>query len=570
MLSLDKCYDESGLQRWLAKVPGEVVESPKIDGVAAALVYGPAGRLRIGATRGNGTRGEVITEQLLRVGGVPARIPAGPVEVRGEVFLPLSRFAELRERFANPRNTAAGALKQKDPRATAAYGLRFVAYSLLEPGHERERDRLERLSALGFDAVEYQVLRADQVPAAYQRWLARQRSLDFEIDGVVYEADSVALQDEMGHTAHHPRYAIAYKLPTEASTARLQEVTWSVSRTGTLTPVAVIEPTLLSGATVTRVSLHNAGMLAKLGVTAEATVRVVRRGGVIPKVEEVVQASGAPVALPERCPSCQGPVVAEGDFLVCPNRLGCPAQRQGVLEHYLKALGVDGFGPALLEQMVESGLAAAPSDLYRLRPEHLLPLERMGPTRAAKLVQAIHGAREPSLAAFLTALGIPDLGPQVAASLMERYESVAALQTASAEELAAAPGIGPIIAKHVTEGLRALAPQIEALLQEVQPGRPAPSPPAASPWQGLSFVFTGQMEHLKRSQAQARVRALGGVTPRSVVRDLSYLVVGDRGSPLYGQGAKGSKLLKAERLLSRGAKLKIISEARFLEMLQGA
>ena len=567
MLSLDKCYDPSGLQRWLAKVSGLVVESPKLDGVAAALVYDDSGTLRVGATRGSGAEGEVITAQLKGVTGVPARIAEGPLEVRGEVYLPLSRFAEIQERFANPRNTAAGALKQKDPRATAGYGLRFCAYALVEPGHEREQDRLRRLHDLGFDVVEHRVLSPDEVPAAYSLWLQRQPALDFEIDGVVYEVDSVAAQQEMGHTAHHPRSAIAYKLPTEASTARLLDVEWSVSRTGTLTPVAIIEPTLLSGATVTRVSLHNAGMLAKLGVTRTASVRVVRRGGVIPKVEAVVEATGAPLELPALCPACEGPVALDGDFLACPNRAGCPAQRQGALEHYLKALGVDGFGPAILEQIVAHGLAAQPADLYRLRPEHLVPLEHMGRTLAVKLVENLDRARTPSLPAFLTALGIPDLGPAVAGVLGERFGALAALREASAEDLAALPGIGPTIAEHVVSGLRSLEPQIEALLEQVQVVATPSVAPSAAPWAGSSFVFTGKMEHMKRAEAQARVRALGGTTPAAVVRDLTYLVVGDRGSPLLGQGRRGGKLRRAEQLQSEGASVEIISETRVLELL---
>ncbi len=563
MLSLDKCYDEAGLSRWLSRVEGPLVVSPKIDGIAAALVYDDQGRLTVAATRGNGVEGEVMTRQMLTVRGVPHTIPQGPLEVRGEVYLPLSRFAELKDRFANPRNTAAGALKQKDPAKTAGYGLAFLAYSLLAPGFERESDKLRRLAQLGFEPVPYEVVAKAEAQTAYERWLARRLDLDYEIDGVVFEVDSVPLQEAMGSTAHHPRYAIAYKLPSEARAARLQRVEWSVSRTGTITPVAVIEPTQLSGATVTRASLHNAGMIRKLGITTDAVLEVVRRGGVIPKVERVVEAHGEPVPFPKTCPSCGSPVVLDGDFLSCPNRLGCKAQRTGVLEHFLKAIGVDGFGPAILDQLVEQDLVRTPADLFDLTPDQLLPLERMGKTLATKLVSNLQEARRMDLATFLVALGIREIGPTVAKALQERYPTVEALRRASEEELAGIPGIGPVIARNVVEGLDSMAPLVDELLEKITIQVPEDRPDDL-PLAGKSFVFTGKLLSMTRDEAKTLVKELGGETPSGVRKDLTYLVVGD-GS----KGKAGSKLEKARAYNQKGAEIRILSEAEFVGLVRG-
>ncbi len=564
MLSLDKCYDLEGLSRWLDKVEGPLVETPKVDGVAAALIYDERGRLTVGATRGNGEQGEVATVQLRTVQGVPAQIGAGPLEVRGEVYLPLSRFAELAERFANPRNSVAGGLKQKDPERTRELGLRFFAYTLLEDGAETQSGCLTRLAALGFEPVPHRLLQPAELQASFEGWIEGRAALDYEIDGVVYAVDSLAQQEALGVTAHHPRGAIAYKLPSEGGEAGLLDVVWSVSRTGTLTPVGIIEPTSLSGAIVRRATLHNLGMVEKLGLRLGDRLAVVRRGGVIPKVERVLRPGEQPVLPPTECPSCGAPVERVGDFLQCPARATCPAQRLGVLEHYLKVMGVEGFGPALLEQVVSQALVAGPADLYTLRPADLLPLERMGETLARKLVEQIQSSRRPSLATFLVALGIPELGPQVARRLEERYGSLEELQAADEAALAELSGIGPSIAQQVVLGLRRHAGLIAALLPVLELQRAAaPSGPVDGALSGRSFVFTGELQSMKRSAAQALVRGLGATTPAGVRRDLDYLVVG--GDPSAAR--KSSKVVKAEALIAEGAALRILSEEEFLALL---
>ncbi len=567
MLSLDKCYDEPTLAHWAERWEGRAVETPKVDGVAAAYVFGQDGRLRVGATRGDGAQGEVCTGQLAAVGGVPDRIPLPGLEVRGEVYMPLSTFERFRGRFANPRNTAAGALKQKDPERTREYDLRFFAYDLLGTDHDTEHGKLDYLASIGFDPVPWRLVDPGEMQAGYEEWERRRDGLDYEIDGVVFKVDEVAQHDALGVTAHHPRWAIAYKLKTESRVARLEEVLWSVSRTGALTPVARIEPTNLSGVTVTRVSLHNLGRVRELGLTHACTVRATRRGGVIPYVEEVVAALGEPVSPPDRCPSCGEPPREDGDFLLCDNP-GCRDRRVAVLEHYAKVVGIEGFGRALLEQ-AHPRLLEDVDDLYRLFAADLLPLERMGKTLAKKLVAQVADHREQTLRTFLVSLGIPEVGPTVAALLEARYGTLAALRRATEEELAAIKGIGEVIAGHLLRGLSEQAGRIEALLAHVTL-REGPAEPVAGALAGRSFVFTGKLSSGDRRAAQRRVAALGASTPSGVTRDLDFLVVGDEGSPLFGQGRKGSKILKAERYAAAGAPLRVIPEREYLELVEAA
>ena len=568
MLSLDKCYDEPTLARWAERWTGQAVETPKVDGVAATYLYRRDGRLLVGATRGNGAEGEVCTAQLATVSGVPLEVPAPGVEVRGEVYLPLSSFERYRGRLANPRNAAAGALKQKDPERTREYGLRFFAYDLLGTGEQTEQGKLKRLEELGFAPVPWRVVEKEEMQAGYEAWEGRRDGLDYEIDGVVYKADDVGQHEALGVTAHHPRWAIAYKLKTELRVARLKEVAWGVSRTGAITPVAHIEPTLLSGVTVTRASLHNLGQVRRLGVTAACTVRVTRRGGVIPYVEEVVAALGEPVEPPESCPSCGAPTRVDGDFLTCDAPV-CRDRGIGTLEHYAKVIGVEGFGRAVLEQAWDRGLLEDVDGFFRLTAEQLLPLDRMGRTLAGKLVAQVAEHRDQALATFLVSLGIPEVGPAVAGLLEARYATLDALRAASEEELAEVKGIGPVIAGHLVRELAAQAGRIERLLADVRL-RATEAPPAEAPLAGRSFVFTGKLTSGSREEAQRRVVALGGRTPAGVTRDLDFLVVGDEGSPLYGAGRKGAKIVKAERYAAEGAALQVVTERTFEELVAAA
>lgn len=585
MLSLDKCYSEAELSKWADTIQGEIVASPKIDGVAASFRYDHRGALVLATTRGDGRRGEAFTEHAKHITDLPTRLPggaqAGPVEVRGEVYLRLSMFRSLEGDFSSPRNTAAGALKQKDPAKTAGYGLTFFLYDVLGRPFETELDKAAWARSQGFTPTESALVPRDALQAHFEAWEARRPSLDYEIDGVVYKANRTAEHERLGLTAHHPRYAIAYKLQGDQATTRLQDVEWSVSRTGAITPVGIVAPVRLSGAVVTRASLHNLSVLRELGATLGATVVAVRRGGVIPHIERVVEPGDAPIAIPSACPSCGAPTEErpghEG-VLFCSQPADCPAAIRGTIQHFTRLAGIDGFGPKIIDQLVERGLVREPADLYRLRPEDLTPLERMGETLARKLVDNAQGRRRLPLATFLRALGVDDLGSEAASWIAEAFGTLDAVQAARPEAIAEIHGLGDTTAASIRAGLDARAEQIAALRQVVAVQDAAPPAPAPERRpeddddtddliRGRSFVFTGTMASMDRKTAQAAVRARGGKTPSGVSKSTDYVVVGDKASALTGDGPKSSKHKKAEALASKGAPIELLTEAAFLKLL---
>ncbi|HEU4407372.1 MAG TPA: NAD-dependent DNA ligase LigA [Polyangiaceae bacterium] len=570
MLSLDKCYGDDELREWVASFKGDVVVSPKFDGIACSLVFDEKGALALAATRGDGQVGDDVTANVRGIADVPKRLrepPGREVEVRGEVFMRLSVFAGYKDKFANPRNLAAGAMKQKDPKKSAAYGLSFAAYELLGTDHATERERFDALSRYGFPAVERRAVGRDDAVAAYRDLAARRAELDFEIDGVVFKADDVGEQRRLGLTAHHPRYAIAYKFQGDTGTTVVRGVEWSVARTGAITPVALIDPVMLSGALVSRASLHHPGFIKKLGLTSGAEVLVTRRGGVIPNVEHVVKPGPTAIELPAACPSCGGGVHGSGDFLYCDRPSSCRAAVMGQVAHYVSVAGIEGFGDRMLGELYERGLVRSAADLYRLRASDLLAIDRVGDKLAAKLVAQVAAKRTLSLEVFLRALGIDELGKHVAKILATEFKTLARVLRVTAAELAAIHTIGPVIAETVTEGLARSRPLVDELCRHVtleEGAAAAAAPPPAGPLSGQSFVFTGKMATLERKAAQERARALGGLTPDAVTRTTTYLVVGDDKS----DGKKSTKEKAADKLVADGASIKIISETDFLAMTE--
>lgn len=563
MLSLDKCYDEDTLRRWAEKFEGGIVMTPKVDGVACSLRYDERGRLVIAATRGSGTVGEDITVNARRIATIPTRIPVDhPVEVRGEIYLPLSAFRKLEGDFANPRNTAAGALKNKDAERAARMGLAFFAYDVLDDGLEREVEKFERLKAWGFEPVEHRLLERDELQSGYEHYVARRGDLDFEIDGVVFKADRIDEQIRLGATSHHPRYAIAYKLQGDSAKTVLRGVEWSVSRSGVLTPVGIVEPVSLSGATVTRISLHNWGLVQAKGLSIGADVVAMRRGGVIPYLEAVVTPGDEPIAPPERCPSCESPVEIHGDFVFCGSKTGCRAASIAALSHYASVVGIEGFGDVWLETLEDAGLLHQPPDFYRLKPEDLVGFDRMGETLANKLVAQVDAHRRIPLATFLQAVGVPHLGKTAARTLAQRFRTLDAVRRATAADLVELPKFGELLAGRVVAGLAEKAHLIDALLEHVtvedESAAPPRTEPGTGPLAGKSFLFTGTLAAMKREEAQARVEALGGKAASGVSRNLTYLVVGS-------EGKAGSKLRKAQ-----DAGVTILSEPEFLALLEAA
>jgi DNA ligase (NAD+) len=564
MLSLDKCYGEADLNEWASKIEGDFLVMPKFDGIACSLRYGPTGRLEIAATRGTGYEGDDVTANARSIKDIPARVGRPNVEVRGEVYMRLSVFAGFKDRFSNPRNLTAGAMKQKDTVRSASYQLSFAAYDLLGTDHASEREKLGWLESQGFSPPEVVFAGHGALQATYEAFAARRPELDYEIDGVVFRANLVREQRRLGLTAHHPRYALAYKFQGESGRTRLNDVEWSVSRTGAITPVALIAPVQLSGASVARASLHHAGYVRTLGLARGCEVLVTRRGGVIPHVEKVIAPGTQPFLPPGRCPSCGSPTRFSDDFLFCSDVAHCPAAQIGELEHWCAATDLLGFGEKLLRAGYEKGLLRSPVDLYRVTAEQLLTLDRIGEKTAEKLVQQVNARRELPLATFLRGLGVAELGSHVSGLLAQNVGDLQRIRALTVEELAAMHSVGDIIARSVVQGLRDRAELIDGLLKHVTVVAPRETS-ADGPLKGLSFVFTGKLESMDRKVAQAEVRKLGADTPAGVSAQLSYLVIG-----VEKDGEKSSKQKSAEKHNAKGAGIKVIDEPAFSALLAAA
>ncbi|MFH1531542.1 MAG: hypothetical protein ABIK09_12510 [Pseudomonadota bacterium] len=787
MLSLDKCYTAAEFGQWLELLRGvlpgagppvsgwEMMLTPKIDGVAASLRYGDDGRLALAATRGNGRVGEDFTVNARLIPDIPWQVDLPGLEVRGEVYMRRSVFeAKYADQFANPRNLTAGTLKQKESSRNQILDLAFFAYDARGLDVASEAEKYERLAALGFAPPEpRQVVTASAVAAAFEALLADRAAWDFDVDGVVVKVMDVALHEVLGATAHHPRNAIAFKFQGDTGFSVLREVHWNVSRTGRITPVSIVDPVLLSGANVSRCSLHNISIFRAHGLRIGDRVQVTRWGGVIPNLEASLGGGDAIVEIPRRCPSCdretllvapqlfvggvrlsrwgtaedariiaddrlavwkpelladvlgstnrvarrsptsdKGEVfhggdrqykealtwkirgdldgehrvrdalrplpsvappgarlgavfvhdpsspascralaaaaellrerplrlwvlpipdghlrgdapspewdrlleasrsgatwdalreaarlpafpktweVREGrvheapregllalaadlsdDMLVCSDPGACKDAVIGQLLHFTRGLGVEGFGPKHMETLYDQGLLQGLPDLFRLRVEELMPLDRMGELLATKLVEELRGARTQPLSRFLAALGVDELAAAVSELLEREVGELPRVLALTEAELGAYPQVNFTIAHQALSGLRRLRPVIDALLEFITLAAPTAAAETVGAFAGKSFVFTGKMATMERKAALVRVKALGGEAPSQVVKDLDYLVVGDDGSPLFGQGRKGSKLLKAETYNEAGGGIRIIAEREFVEMVQAA
>lgn len=586
MLSLGKAYTREELadfHRRVAAIAGPDVSylcDLKIDGLSVTLRY-EAGVLAYGATRGDGTVGEDITTNLRTIRSLPLRLQGAPpdvLEVRGEAYLPLDAFTRLNaEReaagapvFANPRNAAAGSLRQLDPKVTAGRALDTFIYAL--PVHTPSPATLaaarQLLAGYGFRVNAAARICADleQVWAYCREWQERRRELPYEIDGVVITVNELTFHPLLGATSSSPRWAVAYKFSPERGETMVRDIIVSVGRTGTLTPLAVLEPLELGGVTVGRASLHNEDLVREKDVRIGDTVIVQRAGDVIPEVVGVApgRRTGAerPFRMPAVCPACGAEAVRlEGEAATrCTNATSCPAQVVEGILHFASrdAMNIEGLGPAVVSQLTGAGLVASPADLYRLTREQLEGLERVGPKSAANLLEAIDRSRDRPLAKLLFGLGIRFVGQRVAQVLADRFRDLDALAQADESALQAVDEVGPRIAESVQaffrqEASRRLVAELKAAgVETAMPDAPAGGP---QPLAGKTFVFTGSLTGLTRAQAEARVQALGARTAGSVSRHSDYVVAGDNA---------GSKLDRA-RELGRT----ILSEAEFLELIAG-
>lgn len=584
MLSLDNAFSIEELAAFDERVrrglgrEEEVTYSceHKLDGLSLSLTY-VDGVLETAATRGDGTTGEVVTDNARTVGGVPLRLAVplrGRIEVRGEVLMTKAAFAKVNaeraargeEPFANPRNAASGGMRQLDSRLTAERKLRFYAYGtgLMEtadtPG--TMAGRLAWLRELGFPTSPGAESRTgiEEVADFAARVLAARESLDYGIDGVVVKVDDVSLQEELGTTARGPRWAIALKFPSEQAFTRLVGVTNQVGRTGIVTPVAELEPVSVGGVKVSRATLHNYSEIRRKGVMVGDTVIVQRAGDVIPEVVGPVLEKRPKDALvpepPSVCPDCGSELTAsEGNVsLRCENRHGCPSQIESKICHFASrtAMDIEGLGAKQVARFVELGWITDVAGIYSLvgRQDDLAALDRMGEQSAANLVRAIEVSKRPPLDRFIFALGIPLVGSRTAQDLAQRFGSLESLLHATEEELGEIEGIGPTTAARIAEWLQ--DPLNRVLVQSLLDAgvEPQGREPLGDHFAGQTVVFTGKLERMTREEAESLVAALGGKAASSVGKGTTLVVA--------GPGA-GSKLAKAESL-----GVPVVSEEEFL------
>lgn len=561
MLSLEKAYSEEEVQKWAAKFEGSLIVSPKIDGLAVEIRYETSGDMELAVTRGNGIQGDLITENIRMIDDVPKSLPQGDLEVRGEIYMRLSVFKKrFQDQFANPRNLAAGAVKQKDPRRTKDYQLSFFAYDLKGADLKSVGDKFAMLETWKIPTVEIKKARRNEIEKFYQYFLEKRDTYDFETDGVVFQADDLSEQQRLGSTAHHPRYSIAYKYQGDSGVTTLKDVEWNVARSGVITPIGIVEPVELSGAMVSRVSLHNYGLMSEKKLRKGAKVIMVRRGGVIPYLESVQErGQGESYKSPKQCPSCGSTTEVRDEFLYCSNAEGCTQAKIAELEHFIKTVEIDGFGSKLVTRLYESGFVTEPADYYDLTKENLLQIERMGDKLATKLIRNVQDKRTLDFETFLTSLGMREVGKQVARVIASRFGSFKALRKATEEELTTIDMVGPIIAQELITGLEAKKESIDRLLERISV-KSVEKKTQEGPLAEKKFCFTATLSSMSRNEAQKKVEALGGIATNTVTKDLDYLVVGS-------EGAAGSKLTKAEKLISEEVDLKIIGEKEFLRLV---
>ena len=576
MLSLDNVFNDEELDAFDKRVRGRLnardiaVEriaywaEPKLDGAAISLRY-ERGELVFGATRGDGTTGEDVTHNVRTIRSIPLKLRGKKVpdvfEVRGEVFMPRAGFLKFNEQavargektFVNPRNAAAGSLRQLDPRLAAERPLEAFFYSLGDVsagGLPKVREQgaiVATLKELGLRTCP-EAQRVDGVDgcrAYYARIGQKRDALPYDIDGVVYKVNDLSWQQELGFVSRAPRWAIAHKFPAQEEMTIVRDVEFQVGRTGALTPVARLEPVFVGGVTVSNATLHNMDELERKDVRVGDTVIVRRAGDVIPEVVSVVAdrrpASARIVKLPARCPICGSDVERGEDEAIarCVGGLFCPAQRKEAIRHFVSrhALNIDGFGEKLIDQLVDKGMIKTPADLFRLSAPELADLERLGEKSANKLMAAIEKSKETTYARFLYALGIGNVGEATAAALASEFRTLDDLLRADEERLQQVPDVGPIVAAAIYAFFRQAhnVEVIEALRAAgVRWPAPAARPPREQqPLLGKTFVITGTLSTMTRDEAKARLEALGAKVSGSVSKKTTALVVGaDPGSKL--------------------------------------
>ncbi|UCG73442.1 MAG: NAD-dependent DNA ligase LigA [Chromatiales bacterium] len=591
MLSLDNAFGDDEVTEFDRRIRTRLdtertityAAEPKLDGTAISLVY-EQGLLVRAATRGDGTVGEDVTHNARTIRTIPLRMQGNGwperLEVRGEVFMPKAGFEAMNVRareagektFVNPRNAAAGSLRQLDPAATAARPLDIFIYSMVDAlglGLTSQFESLQRLREWGFRVCPEgrQVAGPEGCLEFYQQMGEGRDDLPYDIDGVVYKVDELMLQRELGSVSRAPRWAIAHKFPAQEQLTTVEAVEWQVGRTGAVTPVARLDPVFVGGVTVSNATLHNIDELHRKDVRVGDTVIIRRAGDVIPEVVKVVKdrrpARTRRIKLPRKCPVCRSDVIRVEDEAVarCSGGLYCAAQRKEALRHFAsrRAMDIEGLGTKLIDQLVDQELVDTPADLYRLTQGQLAELERMAEKSAANLIAAIEKSGETTLPRFLFALGIREVGEATAATLASHMGTLEAIASASIEQLQELPDVGPIVAAHVHAFFQ--QPHNQEVIAQLRDGGvqwPAievAQEAAEKPLAGLTIVITGTLDSMTRDEAKQRLQALGAKVTGSVSKKTSFLVCG---------ADPGSKRQKAE-----AAEVKILDEKGLDQLLQG-
>lgn len=608
MRSLDKATEAEEVAHFVTETTAHgrrFVCQPKLDGSALSLEY-RRGRLVRAATRGSGERGEDVTANARRIPNIPQTLDwEGDAHVRGEVVMPLAIFhSKYADIAPNPRNLAAGSLRQKSAEAGKgdAADLAFHAYDVMfpraadrhpdspvPPAFAFDSEEIDWLIANGIEAAGNEVVEGtddesvtNAILATTKRWTAARDSADWEIDGVVIKLDDLAKRDLLGQTAHHPRWALAWKFPPEEASTVLMGVDWQTGRTGTVTPVARVAPVTVSGVTVENTTLHNAGEIERLQISIGDRVRIVRRGDVIPKIIEVLgqandsdlenrfHADGTAFAdplplrqsitIPPNCPRCATELIQDGAFIRCTN-LDCPSRLERAILYWCRALELDGIGEKLAEQFCEQGLVKSLPDLYALSHEALLNLERMGEKSAQNVIQQLDSTRSLTLSAFLSALGLPGIGPELATSFAREIRDSQSMfellsdHDSAIPRLIAIDGVGETVARSFLEGLSERRTMVEGLANVIEITPEEAVETEEGPLTGQTFCITGTLSR-PRKEIALMIKAAGGKVVSAVSAKLDHLVAGE---------SAGSKLDKANRL-----SVNVLSEDELVAMLSGA
>lgn len=585
MLSLDATREEEDVRRFderlrrSSKNEVRYLLEEKFDGASVELVY-ESGILTRAVTRGDGRAGEEVTENVKTIRSLPLSLHGGPrkaprlLALHGEIMMKIAAFEALNrkllergnEPFANPRNAAAGSLRQLDPRITAERPLDVVVYEVMAVEGVRfstDSQALKSLEEWGLPTPKriFTVSTVDEIVKRHAELTEARDRLPYEIDGVVIKLDDLDARDQLGSTTRHPRWAIAYKFMPRGEQTRIEQIAIQVGRTGVLTPVALMRPVELGGVTIARATLHNRKEVQRKDFRPGDLVRIQRAGDVIPEVVERIAEPGRkrepPFKMPSKCPACGSPVIERGPYTVCPNNFACPAQLKRRLKHFAarEGLDIEGLGEETVSALIEHGLVRDLADLFRLNKNDLLRVERFAERSAEKLVDAIHERQRIELDRFIYALGIPEVGAAVARDLAQKFRSLERIRRASREELEKVSGIGPKMAEAIFDffsdkrNQRAVDALLDAGVELIETKRPH-----RQPLSGKTFVFTGSLERFSRSAAQRLVESLGGQAASSVSSQTDYVVIGSE---------PGKKIDQAK---SEG--VKTLNEARFVELLR--